>query len=62
MSSRTGQGIQDLYKTIIQTTLDQPYIGEMIPESWLKLSESIIGRRMRENVLEWDKVESEVKQ
>ena len=41
-------------------TLQQPYIGELIPESWLKTGRLIVGKRGSKNLLDWDTVQQQV--
>ena len=60
VSSLTGQGVEALYTTIVDVTLQQPYIGELIPESWLKTGRLIVGKRGSKNLLDWDTVQQQV--
>ena len=55
-----GQGVEALYTTIVDVTLQQPYIGELIPESWLKTGRLIVGKRGSKNLLDWDTVQQQV--
>ena len=36
------KGMKELLKMLNEVTLKQPYIGEMIPEAWLKFEKSIM--------------------
>ena len=62
MSSLTGEGVELLYRTILHVTLEQPYIGELIPESWLKTGRAIVNKRKTASLLNWTAVETQVSQ
>ena len=36
------QGIREVQDHLLKVTLEQPYIGEMIPEAWLNLEKNIL--------------------
>ena len=62
VSSLTGEGVELLYRTILHVTLEQPYIGELIPESWLKTGRAIVNKRKTASLLNWTAVETQVSQ
>ena len=45
ISSRTHQGMDHLYQRINQVALNHSYMGEQIPESYLKIEQSILSMR-----------------
>lgn len=60
MSSLTGMGVEQLYNRVIKVTLQQPYMGEMIPESFLAGEKAMIHKRGTQSFLTWSEVESQV--
>ncbi|XP_013397728.1 probable serine/threonine-protein kinase pats1 [Lingula anatina] len=57
VSSHSGQGIKDLQEMLLDVTLEQPYIGEQIPQVWLNLEKEIIKLRTTESVVSYVSLE-----
>uniref|UniRef100_A0A1I8J1V0 non-specific serine/threonine protein kinase n=2 Tax=Macrostomum lignano TaxID=282301 RepID=A0A1I8J1V0_9PLAT len=53
VSSASGEGVEQLLKQILETTLSQPYIGEHVPEAWLNFEKAIISNRSSNSLLKW---------
>ena len=60
VSSTSGKGIRELYEKIIKVTLQQPYMGEMIPESWLSFERVLMHKRGNESLLDWEDLKADV--
>ena len=60
VSSLSGRGVSDLHSSVIKCALQQPYIGEMIPESWLKAGKKMVSKRAHQSLLDWKMVEQQV--
>ncbi|XP_078679687.1 uncharacterized protein LOC144915298 isoform X2 [Branchiostoma floridae x Branchiostoma belcheri] len=56
VSSHTGQGVKELHDKLISVTLDEPYMGERIPQVWLSFEQSVIKDRKQQSVLPWEVV------
>ncbi|KAL3867198.1 hypothetical protein ACJMK2_044420, partial [Sinanodonta woodiana] len=57
ISSWTGMGIKELQQQLVEVALQQQYMGEQIPEVWLKFENFIISRRSTENLIEFKEIE-----
>ncbi|ELT89642.1 hypothetical protein CAPTEDRAFT_187033 [Capitella teleta] len=58
-SAVTGKGINDVFDHLLLVTLEQPYIGEMVPEAWLNLEKTILSERgNRKSLIKWSDIES----
>ena len=42
--------------SLVETTLAQPYIGERVPEAWINLERSILGKRSGSSLLQYSEV------
>ncbi|CAD5126558.1 DgyrCDS14654 [Dimorphilus gyrociliatus] len=51
ISSKTGQGINDLVDNMVKVTLQQQYMNEKIPKTWLNFENKIIEYRTFTNLL-----------
>jgi hypothetical protein len=51
--------VSALLEKLIETTFQQPYMGERIPEAWFNFEKNIIGRRHSGSLLLWDDIEKE---
>ncbi|XP_078600268.1 uncharacterized protein LOC144875240 [Branchiostoma floridae x Branchiostoma japonicum] len=56
VSSHTGQGVKELHDKLISVTLDEPYMGERIPQVWLSFEQAVIKDRKKQSVLPWEVV------
>ncbi|CAH1232773.1 MFHAS1 [Branchiostoma lanceolatum] len=56
VSSHTGQGVKELHDKLISVTLDEPYMGERIPQVWLRFEQAVIKDRKKQSVLPWEVV------
>ena len=45
-----------LMNNLVETTLEQPYIGERVPEAWITLERSILSRRSGTSLLQYSNV------
>ena len=53
-------GIADLQEKIIAATLDKklcPYIGELIPDVWLKFKEGLLAERSTNQIVKWSTIQ-----
>ena len=41
---------------LVEATLEQPYIGERVPEAWITLERSVLGRRSGTSLLQYSNV------
>ncbi|XP_064625808.1 uncharacterized protein LOC135486696 [Lineus longissimus] len=57
ISSLTGVGIRQLLDDLFHVTLKQPYIGERVPEVWIKMERAIARDRDNKcNLLSWEEI------
>jgi hypothetical protein len=56
VSSKTGQGIDELKKRIIETTLCEKYMGEKVPEVWLNFERAIKAESATESLITFDRL------
>ena len=59
VSSISGQGISDLRSHLIDTTLQQKYMGERIPKVYLNLESNLIADRRSKKTVSWSSVVDE---
>ena len=51
------QGVKKLKEELISTALNQPYMGESIPEVWLNLEREVMTRRKNDSVISYETLE-----
>ena len=56
VSSKTMVGIDDLAKEIIETTLQQKYIGEYIPEVYLNFEKNVKVESQKNSLITYDRI------
>jgi leucine-rich repeat kinase 2 len=56
VSSKTMVGIDDLAKEIIETTLQQKYIGEFIPEVYLNFEKNVKIESQKNSLITYDRI------
>ncbi|KAH9490076.1 hypothetical protein Btru_035167 [Bulinus truncatus] len=54
VSSYSGEGINELRESLINTALEQTYMGESIPEAWLSLENQLIKLRSEKALLNFN--------
>ncbi|KAK3737158.1 hypothetical protein RRG08_016463 [Elysia crispata] len=57
VSSYSGEGIGDLKLKLVESALEQKYMGEKVPEAWLSLEKHLDKLRAKEALLPWKKIE-----
>jgi hypothetical protein len=56
ISTYNGAGVTDLQNKLLDITLQQKYMGEMIPEVWLNFEQNILRERKGASVIDYELV------
>ena len=51
-----SQGIAALMNNLVEATLEQPYIGERVPEAWITLERFVLSKRSGSSLLQYSNV------
>ncbi|XP_064618850.1 uncharacterized protein LOC135482601 [Lineus longissimus] len=58
ISTWSGQGVRELQQKLFSVSIQQKYMGEKIPEVWLRFEEKILSHRTKSDVVSYSDVET----